>query len=343
MLTIGIDAHHRMHAVCILDQSGTLVKEYIVRGGIDDLVASLAELKQPFRVAFEASTTYGLLHDKLAVIAQQVVVAHPGKLRLIYQAKRKSDRIDARKIAMLLLIDELPAVHVPKIEQREWRSAIEFRACLVNKRTRAKNGLRALLRTFDIKAASRRKLWSTAGRAWLRALELVSPLAAMKRDELLEEVEYYDRAIRAAEKKLDAIAKDHPHCLLLRTIPGVGARTAEAMAAYIDIPQRFKRSRSIGAYIGLVPRLEQSGNTRRMGRITHDGPPTLRKLLTEAAWQGVRRSPTIKAFYERVKGGRKERRGQAVTATARHLAKVMVAMLKNNEPWRESVQAEPAA
>ncbi len=97
--------------------------------------------------------------------------------------------------------------------------------------------------------------------------------------------------LKRLEKDLDARARTHPGVHLLRTIPGVGPRTAEAVMAYIDDPDRFARSKQVGAYFGLVPSQDRSANVSRLGHITREGPSTVRKLLTEAAWQGIRRCP----------------------------------------------------
>lgn len=345
MLSVGIDAHHRFYAVCILDDSGNAVKEFSVRGGVEDLAGKLgrrladagAGAGTPVQIAFEASTGYGLLYDTLRPLAARVVVAHPGRLRLIFRAKRKTDRIDARKIATLLQLGELPAVHVPSLEVREWRALIEHRRGLVDKRTRAKNGLRALFRAHGIDAPAGKSLYTRKGRAWAAALEFTSMLTTFKRDQLLDEIASFDDAIRRAEKLLDAYGRRNPAVALLMTMPGVGPRTAECVAAYVDDARRFRRTHCVGAYFGMVPSLDESGGRSRSGRITREGPATARKLLTEAAWQAIRRSPTLKAFYERVRAGQKTRNRTALIATARHMVKVMAAMLKTGEAWRETL------
>ena len=335
MWSVGIDAHHRLYVVCILDESGRLVKELRVQGHPKELVAALAGLDQPFRVAFEASTGYGLLRDLLRQVASEVLVAHPGKLRLIFQGKRKNDRIDAHKIARLLLLNEIPRVHVPELEVRELRALVEHRMRLVNKRTGAKNALRATLRAQGLDAPRGRGLWTKAGREWLGALPFESSLTALKRDQLLEEVEHFDRTIAAVTKQLDTLAAKDPRITLLRTIPGVGPRTSEAFLVYVDQPGRFRRGAQAGAYFGLVPCLDESAGKVRYGHITREGPATVRRLLVEAAWRGKTLSPSLGSLYERVRGGRKDRKAQAIVAVARHLAEVMLVMLKTETEWEE--------
>ncbi len=102
------------------------------------------------------------------------------------------------------------------------------------------------------------------------------------------------------EDHLKKVADQHPQVGLLMTIPGVGIRTAEAFAAYVDDIGRFGRIKQVGTYFGLVPRQDATGNVNRLGHITKDGPATVRKMLTEAAWQGIRHSPTLGGLIQRV-------------------------------------------
>jgi len=153
---------------------------------------------------------------------------------------------------------------------------------------------------------------------------------------MCDELSELGAKIKRVEQELARIAAKHPGVALLRTIPGVGIRTAEAVVAWIDDIRRFARVRQVGAYFGLVPCQDASAETNRLGHITKDGPATVRKLLGEAAWQGVLRSPTIKRAFERIGGGAKERRKIAIVAVAHYLARVMAAMLRSGEAWRES-------
>jgi transposase len=275
------------------------------------------------------------VYELLAKIARRVVVAHPGLLRLIFRSKRKNDRVDAEKLAKLLYLDEVPSVYVPDGRVRAWREMIEYRNRLVAKRTRTKNTIRALLRGQGIESPGEFGLWTRRGYAWLAALPFENELHAMQRGMLLNELQMFNRQVRQLEKELQRYSSDNAAVTLLRTIPGVGPRTAEAMVAYLDDPQRFRSNKSVGSYLGLVPSQDQSGSVNHLGRITREGPATARKLLTEAAWQAVRRSPRVRAYFQRITKGDPDRRKIALVATAHYLARVMLAMLKNGQPWQE--------
>jgi transposase len=332
MLYVGLDIHSKFTVICVLNSLGEIVQQARVRD-LEHLLAWLKRLGQPFEVAFEASCGYGLYYEALLAIAARVAVAHPGKLNY---SKRKNDRADAEMLAKLLRAGMLPVVHVPSATVRAWRETITFRRHLVQKRTRAKNEVRALLRTIGVRAPSRPGLWTQAGMAWLKRFEFAQPMHALRRDILVEEIESLNRHIELTEKKLNQFAKESPEVMQLLSVPGVGMRTAEAMVAFVDDPHRFGRAKSVGSYFGMIPSQDQSGPKNRLGHITKDGSATVRQLLTEAAWQGIRRSPTIRAFYERVMRNDPCRKRIALTATAHYLARVMWSMLRNGTFWRET-------
>lgn len=342
MYSIGLDVHQRSTAMCILGPTGRVVKRESVKGHPRRVIERMRRLDYPFRVCYEATCSYGWLYDQLVAIADRVVVAHPGHLRLIFRSQHKHDRADAEKLAKLLYLDEVPAVHVPTADTRAWRGLIEHRHRCVAARTRAKNALRALLRTHGIEVPRGMGLWTGLGMAWLEAVVFPDGVTTLRRDQFVDDVRHHTRKIKRVEKALAPIADRRPGIALLRTIPGVGIRTAEAFLAYVDDPSRFGRSKSIGRYFGLVPRQDASAGVNRMGRITKEGPGTVRKVLTEAAWQGVRRSPTIRAYYDRMKHERDDRNKKALIATAHYLARVMLAMLQTGEVWREQEQPTPA-
>lgn len=341
MFYVGLDVHSKSIVICILNNHGKVHERHRVRNA-EATIAVLSRLPR-FAVCFEASCGYGWLYDQLFQLAARTVVAHPGRLRLIFRSQRKNDRLDAERLAKLLFLDEVPVVHVPSARVRAWRQLINFRRKLVGKRTRAKNAARALLRSVGIQPPARPGLWTKQGLAWLAAVAFDEPLHALQRDLLIEEIATLSRQIGRAEGKLDQYSKDHPAVALLQSIPGVGLRTAEAMVAFLDDPGRFPRAKAVGAYLGLVPSQDQSGSVNRLGHITKSGPAVARQLLIEAAWQALRRSPTVRAFYERIRRGDPGRKKIAIVATAHYLARVMWAMLQHGTLWREREETSSAA
>ena len=225
MFYVGLDIHKSQITGCVLDSDGKVFQRWQVRDG-DGLMARLSELPA-FEVCYEASTGYGRFYELLTTVAARVAVAHPGLLRLIFRSK-KNDRADALKLAKLLSVGEVPQVYVPAADVRAWRELITFRKRLIEKRTRAKNGLRCLLRSLGIDPPQDFGLWSRKGVLWLKSLEFDQPLHAVKCGMLVEELETHSRHIRLVEKELLAFSQDNPAVQLVMTIPGVGLRTAEA-------------------------------------------------------------------------------------------------------------------
>jgi transposase len=211
---------------------------------------------------------------------------------------------------------------------------IECRRGLVDKRVRCKNGIRSLLRSHDIRLG--RGLWAKKGLLALQQVTWPSPAAALQRDLLLEELASLTKLITRVTKELDKLGRRHGGLVVLRTIPGVGPRTAEAVLAYIDQPQRFSRNRQIGSYFGLVPCQDASAGKERLGHITRQGPSTVRKFITEAAWQVIRLSPSVRKRFDQWQHGRPERKKIALVAVGHHLLRCMLAMLRSGEAWREA-------
>ena len=150
---------------------------------------------------------------------------------------------------------------------------------------------------------------------------------------LYKKLDALGQQIADAEKRLEVIAEDHEDIQRLRTIPGVGPRTAEVIVTALDDVNRFKNTRQVSSYIGLVPRQYQSGETDRNGRITKRGSRILRTILLECAWVSVRHNDWSRETYERIHGGQKTRKKKAAIALARKIAVVAWAMLKNKTDW----------
>jgi transposase len=338
MLYVGLDIHSKHICACALDENGQVTHRTRVRA-LDELLRFLKGLPDRFEVCYEASCGYGHYHDLLRPLAARVLVAHPGQLRLIFRSKDKNDRKDAERLAKLLYLGEAPAVHVPSPDVRGWRELINCRSQVIAKRTRAKNTVRALLRSAGVAPPRQPGLWTKKGLAWLRQLDLPTASQRLRRDLLLEEIETLIRQVRLIQRQLNHRAEQTPAVARLRSIPGVGARTAEAVAAFVDDPDRFGNAKAVGSYFGLVPRQDQSGDRNRLGHITREGAPVVRQLVAEAAWQAQRRSPTVRAYFERVQRGDPQRKKIALVATAHYLVRVMWAMLKRGTFWEENTEA----
>ena len=127
MFYVGLDIHTKHISICVLSETGQVAHRSRVRR-IEEMLQSLKGLSDRFEVCYEASCGYGHFHDLLQPLAERVLVAHPGQLRLIFRSKNKNDRNDAERLAKLLYLGETPTVHVPSIEVRTWRELINYRS-----------------------------------------------------------------------------------------------------------------------------------------------------------------------------------------------------------------------
>jgi transposase len=336
MFYVGLDIHTKHISICALSETGQVAQRSRVRS-IEEMMQMLKGLPDRFEVCYEASCGYGHFHDLLRPLAARVLVAHPGQLRLIFRSKNKNDRNDAERLAKLLYLGETPTVHVPSLEVRTWRELINCRSQVIAKRTRAKNTVRALLRGAGVVPPKQPALWTKKGLAWLRQVALPTSSQQLRRDLLLEEIETLIRQVRRIEQQLNRQAQQTSAVAQLRSIPGVGIRTAEAVAAFVDDPHRFRNAKAVGCYFGLVPCQDQSGDKNRLGHITREGAPVVRQLVAEAAWQAQRRSPTVRAYFERAQRADPQRKKIALVATAHYLVRVMWALLKRGTVWQEKM------
>jgi transposase len=292
-------------------------------------------------VVVEACANAGWVHDRATAAGHPVKVANTAAAAWKFtHLKRKTDKDDALRLAELEAIGQLPTVCLPDPATRQRRMLIAYRQELVGRRVACQNRIRALFAGQGLPTPRGAAAWSATGLAGIE--HPARPLAECGPAELwrgllhLAVAEYRGLVGRIAqtEAALDALAAADPATQLLETIPGVGPRTAEAVAAHLGDARRFASAKQVGAYAGLVPKQYQSGVTDRRGRITRRGPGVLRKLLVECAWCLLRYNGWARAVYGRLTAGGSSRKKPAVVALARKLLVRCWAMLRDGVPWR---------
>jgi transposase len=309
-------------------------------------LAQLVKEVKPDRVVIEVCNIAGWVCDLLRGLGVEVQVANTSEDAWRWRkVKKKNDRCDALKAAQLSAVNQLREVHIPQIEVRQWRGLIAFRQQLVRRRGKVKNHIRDLLVSESQILPRGAKCWTQLGLAHLTAL--AKPFRALGRHELwrgqlaieLRQLQALQQEIDQVEEELDAIAKTDSRIALLRTIPGVGPRLAEAIVALLDQPERFQKAREVSAYVGMVPKELDSGETVRRGRITKHGSRLVRSLLVEVAWAGLRYNPWVRETFQRISGGKKSRKKIAIVAVGRQLLVRCWAMLRDGTSWRPPLAA----
>src|SRR5437870_189592 len=296
--------------------------------------------REPQRVVIEICSIAGWVSDLVRSLGIELQVANTSDERWQWRkVKQKNDRRDALKAAQLSAVNQLCAVHVPELTMRQWRALIAYRSKLVQRRTKVKNHIRDLLLREGQLLPRGRTAWTQAGMAILAAM--AQPFAVLDSEQLwrgelgieLAQLTELQQQIQSVEAKLDELAAADARVQLLRTIPGVGPRLAEAIVTMFDDVTRFTTAGQVGAYLGMVPKQFDSGERERSGRITRHGNRLVRSLLVEIAWASLRHNPWARQTFQRISGGKKSRRKIAIVAVGRKLLVRCWGMLRHQTPW----------
>jgi transposase len=341
ILAIDLSSYGQTSVSCRFD---TETKEHMfgrVATTRDALVALAQEVK-PDEIVIEACGVAYVMHRALTAAGSwRVLVANVNEEPWRWRAtKRKTDRDDALRLAKLAAAGDIVPVHLPPERVRQWRLLIAYRARLVQRRTAIRNQIRSVLDREGI-------IWPPAWQGWTRAARealarLVAapdgsdPLEQMWRFHLASEIAQHaavEGAIDTAERELARFTASDERVALLRTIPGVGARCAEALVSYFDDPKRFANGKQVGNSLGFTPRLYQSGEMERLCRISKRGNSLVRTILVEVCWLGRRINPWLERIFQSVHRGSAVRRKVAIIACARRLAICAWAMLRDHKPW----------
>ncbi len=315
MRFIGLDVGRDFAHVAVVDGSGTARR--LPRVAMDDFRAFAATLGPEDVVALEASTNTWALADLIGAHAGRVVVSNPLRTKAIASAKRKTDDIDAATLAELLAADYLPPVWQPDEATRRLRRLVSHRAGLVHDRTAVRNRVVAVL-SRQLLRSPVTDLFGVRGRAWLGSLELapderLTVDAALRIDAVLSE------QVAAVERAIAEAVLDDPRARRLLTIPGIGLVIAASILAVVGDIDRFDRPAKLVSYLGLDPRVRQSGDRPAIrGHISRAGQAHARGRLCEAAHSAVRSPGPLAGFHARLKARRGA--GVAIVATARKLA-----------------------
>ena len=330
MRFIGLDVHRDFCEVAIAEAGGVRLAGR-VRTEPAALELFAQSLGRDDEVALEATGNALGIARIIAPYVGRVVLANPKAVKGITRAGAKTDKIDARTLAKLLAGGFLPAVWLPDEQTRILRRRISARAQLVRQRTRAKNQVHAtLIRNLRGKPPVS-DLFGTRGRRWLAAQELPTDeqetVAAC-----LRQIEFLDREIALVERGLAEQVLASTEMRRLLTLPGVNFVTAAALLAAIGDIGRFPTARQLVSYLGLDPRVSQSGSEpARHGRISKQGPGETRHVLVEAAWHAARAPGPLRAFHARVAASRGA--NIATVAVARKIAVIAWHMLSRGEDY----------
>lgn len=333
MAFIGVDLHQNSFTVCRreIDGSETFATWTLAA---DDLRRFCLTLDADDELAIEATGNSAWFRDEVIGCVGRVVVVNPRQFKVIRMSVKKTDRNDARALALFLSKDMLPETRAKTRAESELGSLVHTRDLLVKQRTRLLNKIHALHNRHGIKLkkeglASRKQLMALGGEPFtpLEQIEL-----AIVRDQTLSltaAIVKLDAEIEAAARALDGFEG-------LNSIKGIGPRSAAVFLSTLGNINDFANADKLAAYVGIVPRVSQSNETDNRGRITKRGNRLVRATLVQCALSAIRYSPYLRSFYLRIK----ERRGagKAIIATARKLLTIIYDTLKNGWVFNDFTQ-----
>jgi transposase len=330
----GLDVSLEKTHICVLDSYGGVVHEGTAPSSPEAITAALAAAPACRGVVFETGRMAPMLYHGLAALGVPVVCIES---RQAYQALKtlathKTDRNDARGLAQLARTGFFKPVHVKSLPAHAVRALIMARKKLVGQRVTLENQIRGLAVVFDVRLP--RGLSPAFVNQVIAMSDGIAGLSGAMRG-LVAARDAVLGAIAAIDTDMKKLVRASDACRRLMTIPGVGQLTALAFTAAIDDPGRFRRSRDLGAYFGLVPRRHQSGEIDYVGGISKVGDRRVRTLLYEAANVMLTRyKGELKLKDWAFAVAKRSSMRKARIALARRLAIIMHAMLRDGTEFK---------
>ncbi len=320
---VGLDVSLKLTAICVVDRAGSVIRE----GMVDSAPETIAEFvtsnaPSVVRIGLEAGPTATWLWTELKQLGLPVICIDARHAKAVLKMQiNKSDRNDAAGIARIMQTGWFKEVRVKDLDSHYIKALLASRALLVKIKRDLENQVRGLLKNLGL-VIGRAKLNVFA----VRAEELIESrpelMAAVK--PLLDARNAIEQQVDDLDRKVMRLARNDAQVRRFMTAPGVGPITALCFLATIDDPTRFKRSRSVGAYVGLTTRRYASGETDWTGRISKWGDKMLRSYLYEAAnvlLTRVAKWSTLKAWGIRL--AKRSGLRKAKVAVARKLAVIL--------------------
>src|SRR5215510_13928528 len=319
----GLDVSVKETSICIVDDTGKIVREAKVASEPEAL---LAALKKPAshskRIGLEAGALSQWLFSALAEAGLPVICVETRHMKAVLQAQiNKSDRNDARGIAQMMRAGLYGPVPVKTLRRQKLRMLLTHRKLLQSQAIAIENDLRGTLRNFGLKVGM---VGTVKFEARIKErLENLPDLAALV-DPWLVVRRVLRQQLGILHRRLLAVVHDDEVCRHLMTVPGVGPVVALTYRATVDVPARFRNSKAVGAVFGLTPSRYQSGESDRSGRISRCGDEMTRMMLYEAAQSMLAHSAKwswLKAWAMKI--ARHRGMKKAIVALARRLAVIM--------------------
>jgi transposase len=342
-LTIGLDLGDRWSFYCVLDEAGKVILEQKLATTAEAMQQTFAKIPRSL-IALETGTHSPWVSRRLGELGHQMLVAHAQKVQLITKSTRKDDRHDAQTLARLARIDPelLGPVRHRSAQAQIHLTVIRARAALVRARTALVNAARGLVKSYGLRLPQ-------CGTQQV-SRELAAGLCPELRDvlePLLQEVESLNERIQEYDARIEKIAKEsYPQVALLKQVKGVGTQIALTYVLTLEDPQRFRKSRDVGCFLGLRPGRRNSGQSEPQKHISKEGDRYLRTMLVQGAHYILgpfgADSDLRRWGRKLAERGGKNAKKRAVVAVARKLAVLLHRLWVSGEVYEPLRNSQPA-
>lgn len=333
----GIDYHKEYSFVSILNEQGTVVFEQRVEHQHPQIFEKIFKsMEGECEVVYEACGSWSWLYEILEKIekVKKISLAHPYQTRIIAAAQIKTDKLDARKLAMLLRADLIPCAYIPERETRQRKDVLRQRIFWVRQRTRVRNRVHRLLsRQHGLGLPQVGDLFGKKGMQALEKVRLSQPDDLLLKQGL-KMLESFSEQIKQTEKKIAEDGKIDEEVQWLSSLPGVGLILSNVIATEIDRIERFQDASRLCAYAGLVPSTSSSGGKTYHGRMLSACNKWLKWAFVEASWVAISCSPYFGGIYQRHRQ-RGKKPNIAISIVAHRMGQIAWWLLKEKRSYEE--------
>ncbi len=335
---IGCDAHKNFSVFVAVNEKGHAGEALRVTHDRQLYREFLARLPPHSAIAVEASRNYSWLVDEMERSGHRPTLCNPLEAKRRMGLTNKTDKLDARGLAILLRNGTFPEVWIPPGELRDQRELLRLRIFLVRLRTRVKNRIHGTVARYNVQVRGA-DLFGVEARLRLEARLPELPVHSREAvEQELATLDFLETQIESAEKRLEAIMKVSVEADLLKTLPCVGTILSMVLMLEIGRVDRFPTAAHLASYAGLVPRVHSSGGHTRMGQVCGNVNRNLKWAFVETGnLVGINQrrlaGTHVVRLYQRIK--RSKNHQKAVVAVGRHLAEAAWWVLTKQEVYRE--------
>ena len=339
---VGIDVHLKQWKVTILGQYCSF-KTFSQPADSEVLVKHLFSNfpKASIHCAYEAGFSgFGLFYE---LVAQGIgcIVVNPADIPTKdYEKRQKTDALDSKKIANCLRSGSLESIYVPSWETIGIRNLVRTRNCFIKKRTAVKNKIKHFLyfNNINIPIEYSGSKWGKDFIAWLQQIEFQTEPSTFCLEMYIDLLTNLEIQIKKCAEKINHLAKQE--CIikklsLLKSIPGIGTLASLTLLAEIDEIKRFKTLDKLSSYVGLVPQMNSSGESERIGGLTIRGNKKLKSILIESSWTAIRKDPAMLLAFNTLCG--RMQKNKAIIRIAKKLLSRIRYVLLTNQPYNMAI------